>query len=105
MNIYKKEVTLPKIESCNLDLYILHLNCSFSTAQIVHQWSHQGVTIKKLLEALKKMEREDVVQSAIPKILEDCENVGTANAQDDLRLLTTTREIWTYQVSLLDSPV
>ena len=50
------------------------------------------------------MEREDVVQSAIPKILEDCENVGTANAQD-LELLTTSREIWTYQVSLLDSPV
>lgn len=104
MNIYKKEVTLPKIESCNLDLYILHLNCSFSTAQIVHQWSHQGVTIKKLLEALKKMEREDVVQSAIPKILEDCKNVGTANAQD-LELLTTSRNIWTIQVSLLDSPV
>lgn len=105
MNIYKKEVTLPKIESCNLDLYILHLNCSFSTAQIVHQWSRQGVTIKKLLEALKKMEREDVVQSAFSKILEDCENVGTANAQEDLHLLTTSREIWTYQVSLLDSPV
>ena len=101
----KKEVTLPKIESCNLDLYILHLNCSFSTAQIVHQWSRQGVTIKKLLEALKKMEREDVVQSAFSKILEDCKNVGTANAQEDLHLLTTSREIWTYQVSLLDSPV
>ena len=98
-------MTLPKIESCKLDLYILHLNCSFSTAQIVHQWSRQGVTIKKLLEALNKMEREDVVQSAFSKILEDCENVGTANAQEDLHLLTTSREIWTYQVSLLDSPV
>ena len=74
--------------------------------QIVQQWCRQEgevVTIKKLLEALKKMERKDVVNSAIPKILADCENVGIVDA-DDLKLLTTTRTIWTTQVSLLVSP-
>ena len=74
--------------------------------QIVQQWCRQEgevVTIKKLLEALKKMEREDVVKSATPKILADCENVGNVDAED-LKLLTTTRTIWTTQVSLLVSP-
>ena len=74
--------------------------------QIVQQWCRQEgevVTIKKLLEALKKMEREDVVKSATPKILADCENVGIVDAED-LKLLTTTRTIWTTQVSLLVSP-
>ena len=55
------------------------------------------------LKALKKMERMDVVKSAIPNILADCKNVGTVDAED-LKLLTTTRTIWTTQVSLLVSP-
>ena len=49
------------------------------------------------------MERMDVVKSATPKILADCENVGIVDAED-LKLLTTTRTIWTTQVSLLVSP-
>ena len=84
----------------------MHLNCSLSTVQIVQQWCRQEgevVTIKTLLEALKKMERMDVVKSAIPNILADCKNVGTVDAED-LKLLTTTRTIWTTQVSLLVSP-
>ena len=73
------------------------LNCSFLTVQIVQQWCRkENVTIKTLLKALKKMERMDVVKSAIPNILADCKNVGTVDAED-LKLLTTTRTIWTTQ--------
>ena len=72
--------------------------------QIVQQWCRkENVTIKTLLKALKKMERMDVVKSTIPNILADCKNVGTVDAED-LKLLTTTRTIWTTQVSLLVSP-
>ena len=80
-----------------------------STDEIIQQWSAKGkrnqnlITIQDLLEALKKMERVDVIETVKSKILEDCKKASGLikwKGHQSLSSLDTTHSL-TVAVSLL----